>query len=359
MRIHLVVTQLEPAGAQKVAIDLANGLGKKGHQVTVIFFFEKVPVTYDLHSNVNIHILLESGSFFNKLLGTLPKLIAYWKINIPDVCLAFTHYANIYSALAGKQVGIPVIVSHHNERRTYNAIVRNVDQFLQKKGYYTGIVYVSQTTGDSFSSFYREQNHELVIYNSFESDYQFSSEAKRESEPLKILNIGRLMPQKNQQFLVQSIEPDMNVELMIVGEGPEKKNLEELIQSRGLDGKVKLLGKKKHSEILTLLDEADVFAMPSLFEGMSIALLEAIVSGVYTVVSDVSSQREAVSYEGEIFGEVLPIDSPSRWNDFFKKLSQAKPGKLRGSNLHTNLVSRYSKKKFVEKYEQLFQSVIN
>jgi glycosyltransferase involved in cell wall biosynthesis len=357
MKVHLVVTQLEPAGAQKVAIDLANGLGEKGHQVTVIFFFEKVPVSYDLHANVNIHILLESGSFLNKLLGTLPKLIHFWKNNTPDVCLAFTHYANIYSAIAGKQVGIPVIVSHHNERRTYNAIVRKVDQFLQNWGYYAGIVYVSQTTGDSFSPFYRKQDNELVIYNSFESDHQFGSEAKRESEPLKILNIGRLMPQKNQQFLVQSITPDMNVELKIVGEGPEKKILEELIKINGLERKVKLLGKKNHSEILTLLDEADVFAMPSLFEGMSIALLEAIVSGVYTVVSDVPSQREAVTCEGEIFGEVLLIDSPSRWNAFFKKLSQAKPGKLRGSDLHTKLVSRYSKEKFVEKYEQLFQSV--
>lgn len=359
MKIHLVVTQLEPAGAQKVAIDLANGLGERGHIVTVIFFFEKVPVTYDLHPNVNIHILLGSGLFLNKLLGTLPKLIYYWKSNTPDVCLAFTHYANIYSALAGKKTGVPVIVSHHNERTTYNAVVRKVDQYLQKNGYYASIVYVSNTTGNSFAPFYRKQNHELVIYNSFESNHQFGSNPKRVTGPLKILNIGRLMPQKNQQFLVQSIDSEMDVELMIVGEGPEKKNLEELIRSKGLEGKVRLLGKKNHSEILTLLDEADVFAMPSLFEGMSIALLEAIVSGVFTVVSDVPSQREAVTCEGEIFGEVLPIDTPSRWNDFFKKLTLEKPESLWGTDLHTKLVSRYSKEKFVGKYEQLFQSVIS
>lgn len=359
MRIHLVVTQLEPAGAQKVAIDLANGLGERGHIVSVIFFFEKVPVTYDLHPNVNIHILLGSGSFISKLLGTLPRLIHYWKSNTPDVCLAFTHYANIYSALAGKQTGVPVIVSHHNERTTYNAVVRKVDQYLQNKGYYAGVVYVSKTTGNSFTPFYRKQNHELVIYNSIESKHQFGSSPKSVTGTLKILNIGRLMPQKNQQFLIQSIDSEMNVELIIVGEGPEKKNLEELIRSKGLEGKVRLLGKKNQYEILTLLDEADVFAMPSLFEGMSIALLEAIVSGVFTVVSDVPSQRESVTCEGEIFGEVLPIDTPSRWNDFFRKLTLEKPKNLRGTDLHTKMVSQYSREKFVGKYEQLFQSVIS
>jgi glycosyltransferase involved in cell wall biosynthesis len=234
-----------------------------------------------------------------------------------------------------------------------------VDQYLQKKGYYSGIVYVSKTTANSFAPFYKSQEHDLVIYNSFESNHQFGSKARKESGPLKILNIGRLMPQKNQNFLVQSIGPEMNVELMIVGEGPEKKNLEELIQSRGLEEKVRLLGKKNHAEILSLLDEADVFAMPSLFEGMSIALLEAIVSGVFTVVSDVPSQREAVTCDGEIFGKVLPIDTPSRWNEFFKKLSLEKPYKLIGSNLHAKLVSRYSKERFIGKYEQLFQAIVS
>ncbi len=355
MKIHLIVTQLEPAGAQKVAIDLANGLGERGHQVTVIFFFEKIPVTYALHSNVSIHILLSSGEFWKKLFWTLPALQRYWRKNRPDVALAFTHYANVYTALAGRWTNIPVIISHHNEWTTYNKAVQILDQYLQRNDWYAGIVSVSETTKKSFEPHYKSHPLDVVIYNSFESNRQPNQEELSSGGALKILNVGRLMPQKNQSFLISSLDPDMNVELLIVGEGPEKSRLEKLIEEKGLESKVHLLGKKSHAEILALLDQTDVFAMPSLFEGMSIALLEAIVSGVYTTVSDVPSQREAVSLENEIYGTVLPIDSTASWNEFFRSKSLEKPKKLWGSEIHFKMVRRYSRTEFIEKYEQVLK----
>ncbi|RIW12233.1 glycosyltransferase [Algoriphagus lacus] len=356
MKIHLIVTQLEPAGAQKVAIDLANGLAQRGHEVMVVFFFEKVPVTYRLEPNVSIKILLDSGKPLNKIFNTYFKLKEYWKTSPPDVCLAFTHYANIYAAICGKSLGIPVIVSHHNERTTYNPVVQKVDQFLQNNGWYAGIVYVSQTTKNSFQPFYKQQAIDEVIYNSFESDFDISRFQMDDTGPLRILNVGRLMPQKNQLFLVESISPDMNVKLSIVGEGPEEQKLRAKIKEKGIEAQVELLGKRDHSEILKMLSETHFFAMPSLFEGMSIALLEAIVLGVNTVVSDVPAQVEAVTIGGEIYGEILPINSSDVWKDFFKNQIQNKPKHLKGSKIHDKMVTRYLRSRFIDQFEQIFLS---
>ncbi len=115
-----------------------------------------------------------------------------------------------------------------------------------------------------------------------------------------LLNVGRLAAQKNQQLLVRAVallrQRGLDVELNIAGEGPCRAELEGLIRDLLLQDSVRLLGFQP--EIDKVLKEADLFVMPSLDEGLPIALLEAMASGIPVVATRVGSIPEVLQ-DGE------------------------------------------------------------
>jgi glycosyltransferase involved in cell wall biosynthesis len=111
-----------------------------------------------------------------------------------------------------------------------------------------------------------------------------------------ILCVGRLDEQKGHAYLVEAAEllrdrhPDVAV--LIVGEGPLRGRLEGQIHDAGLEKTVRLLGERR--DIARLLSIADLFVMPSLFEGLPIALLEAMASSRPIVATDVPGIRGVI-----------------------------------------------------------------
>ncbi len=125
-----------------------------------------------------------------------------------------------------------------------------------------------------------------------------------------ILNVGRLVPQKGQQYAIRAMpyvtQKFPTARLGIAGEGWLRHKLETLIQSHGLDRHVTLLGERR--DVGTLLHLADVFVFPSLYEGAANSLLEAMAAGKPSVVSRIPSLTE-ISGDGE-FALLANLRSP-------------------------------------------------
>ncbi len=115
-----------------------------------------------------------------------------------------------------------------------------------------------------------------------------------------LLAAGRLIEQKNYPFLIDAfsraleLEPDLH--LLIAGEGEQRGPLEASITERGLSGRVRLLGLRDDVPAL-LLGACDGFVMPSLYEGLPVALLEAQAAGLPCLIS------ERITSEAVIVGE--------------------------------------------------------
>jgi glycosyltransferase involved in cell wall biosynthesis len=112
-----------------------------------------------------------------------------------------------------------------------------------------------------------------------------------------LLAVGRLVYSKAHELLIAAmpavLEKFPNAKLGICGDGVLLPQLEGQIQSLGLSGSVKLLG---HSDdVAKFLASADVFVMPSLWEGLSIALLEAMSAGLPIIATQVEGMEEVVS----------------------------------------------------------------
>lgn len=107
-----------------------------------------------------------------------------------------------------------------------------------------------------------------------------------------ILSVGELLPRKNHQVIIKALGKikDQNIHYLICGKGKLDKKLKKLADKSGISGQVHFLGYR--SDVLSICKQADVFAFPSLREGLGLAGLEAMLCGIPILSSDTSGPRE-------------------------------------------------------------------
>jgi len=114
-----------------------------------------------------------------------------------------------------------------------------------------------------------------------------------------IISVGRLDTQKNPALLLAAfarlVARGRDATLLMVGDGVLRRDLERQAQAAGIAERVHFLGLRDPATIANLLRAADLFAMPSAYEGMPMALLEALGSGTPAVVTDVGEVRRVVN----------------------------------------------------------------
>jgi glycosyltransferase involved in cell wall biosynthesis len=113
--------------------------------------------------------------------------------------------------------------------------------------------------------------------------------------PLRVLYVGRLSKQKALPRLVHALAAmTQPVEALLVGEGDERSDIEDLVRNYGLDN-VQLPGRRQGNELVAAYQWADVFVLPSDREGMPLVALEAMACGLPVVATDVVGNRELLS----------------------------------------------------------------
>ena len=115
---------------------------------------------------------------------------------------------------------------------------------------------------------------------------------RRARDVATVVAVGRLESQKGFDVLLDAFACLPEGRLLLVGDGSERAALEQQVALLGLDHRVRLTGWIEDSR--ALLDEADVFALPSRLEGFPLVVVEAMLAGLPVVAADVGSVREAV-----------------------------------------------------------------
>lgn len=111
--------------------------------------------------------------------------------------------------------------------------------------------------------------------------------------------VGRLIPLKQVRLLVHlwpALLHDVpNATLLLIGDGPERLGLEAAVRARGVQERVRFLGRREQQEVVHYLQASDCFVLCSSSEGLSNALLEAMATGLAAVVSRIEGNLEVVS----------------------------------------------------------------
>ncbi|MFC1791123.1 glycosyltransferase family 4 protein [Gemmatimonadota bacterium] len=314
MKIGLVLPAFVTGGAERVVLDLAAGFQDDGHSVEVISalrggdFLETFKVhglriaEFDLHRSFQ-----PLPSWWKKVVEARRVFERHFKTARFDVVHTHLMGPDIDALVAAQRVKVPVIVhSVHNvypqySARTVMGRIRNSHRRHAWRGYdrlyavdeevRKWIVECRMAAGEKVG----------VIANGIELP-RFAPPANRAlirerlgwgDDERVLLNVGSLTEQKNQASLVEAISlltgSTLRTRLAIAGVGPLETQLGRTVRSCGLDSQVDLLGAR--NDVPELLSAADVFVFPSLWEGLPIALLEAMASGIPIIASDIPVHR--------------------------------------------------------------------
>lgn len=127
-----------------------------------------------------------------------------------------------------------------------------------------------------------------------------------------VVCVARLVPVKGIDYLIRAIallsQLNNRISLLVIGDGPQRSDLEKLASELGLRDKVKFLGALPHEQIPLYLNAADIFVQPSLHEGLGIALIEAMSCGIPVVGTRVDGILDIIE-DGENGFLVPPKDS--------------------------------------------------
>ena len=269
-------------GAEKSIINMANWLSRQGYDVTLASV-EGEEKAFFIENSVDF-----KGYFVrktNKILTHFQIFINTQKAireSLPDVVICFWIHPMFYMLLNPFFRNITKMYSERKDPKLeYGYVAKILRNCILNS--VEGIVFQTK----SAQNYFRKKiiNKSTVIHNPVY--------IKREEYPIckmdnRLVAVGRLNPQKNFSLLIDAFKelhkdfPELTLE--IYGEGPLKTDLQNRINYYGLDKSVKLMG--AHRDVLNRIYRARMFVLPSIYEGMPNALMEAMCLGIPVLSSD-------------------------------------------------------------------------
>lgn len=347
---------MEAGGVQAAALRLNSGLKRKGYETRMYFLYKKTDVIQT--DGVNIRCLCDDKpSGVMGYLSLFYTLFVALKKEKPDVLISYAHYTNVFGQLCAYFLNIPIRIASQRNPVDYNPrAMQLMDKVLGSTSVYGSNVMVSKAVLDSFATY--KQNYLdkcTVIYNGVEPHkVESSGEALREALGLPTdkfiaLQVGRLSPEKNHKVSIDAVKGLDNVTLVLVGEGA----LLEELQAYAADVRnVVFYGAVSATKIPELLNACDVLLLPSLYEGMSNVLIEALVQEVPVMASSIAPNVEVFQGEEGEYSLLDPHDADS-WQDALIEL--AGNGKKIGEvkEISKRLKNNYHVEQMVDNFESL------
>jgi glycosyltransferase involved in cell wall biosynthesis len=287
-----------------------------------------------------------------------------------DIEIVRTHqyHANLYGRLAALLAKVPCIVaSVHNvytiDRKLHRRIInRFLARFTDK------VVAVSEIVKKDILKYDDLREDKVtVIYNGIDTDRLLNkdgnvirSEFNIPSDVPVTGTIGRLTFQKGQKYLIEAIsiikEKFPKIMLLIVGDGPMKDELQNYAKALGLNEHVIFTGSRR--DVPTLLAAMDIFVLPSLWEGLPNALLEAMAYGKSIIATDIPPVREAINSKKE--GILVPARNSSAIASSIEFLLVNKTfAVIFGNNAQERAYSDFNITTTVDKYTNLYEDILN
>ena len=368
--LHLVQS-LQVGGAEVLLLHYIKALGSVKYNHTVYYFGPKGWIAEKL---VDSGVRLIKGQkrseiknpfkFVRSHYLLLMDLLKFIRENRIHIILSHMGQANQLSVVAGKLSKIPAFPTVHNtmafvDRRHWcdprKNLIKIVDNIIYRIA--DRILVVSNEVKDIVKNTFRINPSKITILRNGitfdEHQYRsidLTSEFKGSGDKIKIIAVGSLTYQKAMDVLIKSaadlIEGKfLNFIILIVGEGEKRKQLVKLVRELNLEKYVKLLGLR--NDAINLIKSCDIFVMPSRYEGLSIAMIEAMACGVPIIASDAPGLRNFIKHKQN--GLLFPIED-------HKILAKRIFTFVEDKELRT-LVSQSAKKTYENEYD-MFKNIL-
>lgn len=377
MKVILVTHSMYPesiGGREKYVYYLAEGLGKKGHNVSV---FTCTPTirskvrkydSFTVYYFPSLDIPLKSAKYRIPV-GMVWKLLT----NDADVVHAHDlhHFTTFASALASKINGKPLVVTEHGYPESEGMMKmlikfydRTLLRFIGKSS--SKIIGVSNFISEELRDRYGIKDSKIVtVHNAVNMEnYKELGNGFLEKYSLTgkmiILGIGRMTKEKGFQYLIKAFKKVngrfTNTVLALIGPWTEYKNsLDGLVRDLGLEGNVIFTGPLEDSLVKGAIKSCELVVIPSEYEPMPLVALEALHLRKPIIASNVGGLAEI--FEDKISGL---LTKPGDENDLEEKIEMLISDSSMKNKLIENsesAIKRFDWYAFLEKIESIYEEV--
>lgn len=278
MKIAQVMASKGDGGLEKHFIELCNGLACKEHDV---YALAHAKFKNQLTSNVNFVEIDLTKSRYNPL--TIYKLFKVLKNVQPNIIHAQANKAGQLVSYLTKKLPGKKVVTIHNIKKQLN--------FIKKFDLSIGV-----SKGVTLQ--FPDKVPQKVVYNGIKqpciTDQKTAINLPKSLHKDKpnLLSIGRLVPAKGFDLLIEAVS-DIDCNVLIAGDGPQLKNLQQQIKDKKLEEKVFLLGHR--NDIDALITSVDLVVISSRKEGFSYAFSESLLLNTPIISTDVPIPNEVLA----------------------------------------------------------------
>jgi sugar transferase (PEP-CTERM/EpsH1 system associated) len=359
MRILHVIESLEFGGAEKIVISLANSMVGT-HEIAICCLKKIGALGPDLDRHINV-FCLDKGEGNDYLLPL--RLARLVRKGAYDLVHTHNWGAFLEGGFAGVMARTPVLIHtvhgpYADYPETRGARVKiSLRHFLERlvSRFFYRIAAVSDAIGQYIVRDIRIDPRKVVtVHNGIPADNGHPP-AKARTGDVVFIAVGRLAEIKNHRLMLgafrQVLVSGAPARLLIVGDGPERANIERYLEANRLEDKVRLLGFR--SDVGDLLREADVFILTSRYEGISIAMLEAMGAGLPVIATRVGGVPETVR-DGKTGLLVGPDDLPGLAQAMRQLAESEESRREMGRRGRDFLIEEFSLAAMTERYRALY-----
>lgn len=385
MKITLVTNIFPPeiGGPATYASEILKRLNDRGHQVKGVTLSEGVEATTDVYV-VRRHKVKFIG-FVHTHIALLRGITKVSK-GCDVIYTLSPSFTGLASLIAARLLRKPVVLrfvgdaaweTASNKRQTN----KNLEDFLRlPEGNRTikrllavqkfvlnsvnKVIVPSRFLKEILMEYYKVRSEKIkVIYNSIDlEDYQkIPFRPFQPPTKLTMVTVGRLVRHKRIDKIIEAISvikmkyPD--VELLIIGEGPEKENLEELTHELRVEGDVKFYGGVEHSKVLELIQNADMLVLNSIYEGLPHVVIEAMACRTPVIATNIRGTNEVVK-DGETGLLIPPNDKEALKEKIVQLLRDEELRKRVVEKAYKSVAERFTWEKNLSILEKELEGVI-
>ena len=368
-RILHLISSSGLLGAERVLLELADHSKREGLKVTIGIF--------ENHKNPNSELAKVASTLGLKVqifpcrwrFDPKTTLLIRAFIYREQINIVHSHgYKGNFYALMATRGKIPWIVTNHNwTRATFNLKVYALLDLLLIR-FAKKVVTVSDEIAIKIHKSGVSSQKIIVIDNGI--DLQKFSSQKRNNllkeylgikEESKVIGtIARLTKEKGHIYLLEAAKdivaayPD--TKFLIVGEGRERYRLENRVMTLGLQDKVIFTGQRK--DIIDILSILDIFVLPSITEGLPVAILEALASGLPVVATNVGAIPKVIN-NGETGLLTEPGNPESLSSAISELLSDREKARELGYQGQRKVEREFSAKAMAERYFNSYSEILS
>lgn len=301
VRILFVITGLGVGGAERQVVDLADKLAQLGHQVRIVYLTGEVLVKPS-SADVQVEPVRMSRTPLGLVRGVLGLRRSIRQFR-PDVVHSHMVHANLLARitrLVQPMTRLVCTAHNSNEGGKLRMLLYRYTDFLADLS-----TNVSEAAVEAFLKLGAAKPGRMVtVYNGIDLTRFHASPVSQAvvTGPLKLLAVGRFHPQKDYPSLIEAVDilrhdescPEFQLE--IAGDGPERSQIEEMVESKRLGDCIKLLGVR--DDVPDLMQKADIFVLSSAYEGFGLVVAEAMACEKIVVATDCGGVKEVLGGNG-------------------------------------------------------------